>query len=123
MNRAFKVGIYFGSAALLVAVFLAVALTFFHFWSVSSAESNPPYLDKTVELSDSALLRVHATMPLGASDPTWELLYRAKAGWEKVDDWQVEGQISLYSGDVVACPVGRLSSSCGPTARWSSCEP
>ena len=31
MNRAFKVGIYSGSAALLVAVFLAVALTFFIF--------------------------------------------------------------------------------------------
>ena len=47
-------------------------------------------------------------MPLGASDPTWELLYREESVWENVDDWQIEGQISLYGGDVLACPVGNL---------------
>jgi hypothetical protein len=106
MDRAFKVAIYSGSAAVLLAVVLAFALK--TLFLSHTSETNPPYLDKTVQLSNSALLRVHGTMPVGAGDLTWELLYRHQSAWEKVDDWMVEGQISLYSGDVLACPVGKL---------------
>lgn len=106
MDRPLRVALYssvaIGLAAVVLAFSLAVVLT------THSKKTDPPYLDKTVELSNTALLRVHAKMPVGASDPTWELLYREKSGWEKVDDWMVEGQISLYSGDVLACPVGNL---------------
>jgi hypothetical protein len=104
MRRASKIAIYTGlaSAIVLLAIFLAFALKSY------KNETNPPYLDKTVQLSNSALLRIHGTMPVGAGGPTWELLYRENSGWEKVDDWMVEGQISLYSGDVLACPVGKL---------------
>lgn len=106
MDRPLRVALYssfaIGLAALLLAFALALLLT------THSKETDPPYLDKTVELSNAARLRVHGTMPVGASDPTWELLYREKSRWEKVDHWMVEGQISLYSGDVLACPVGNL---------------
>jgi hypothetical protein len=104
MHRASKVAILAGSASAIVL--LAILLTFA--LKAFKSQTNPPYLDKTVQLSNSALLRIHATMPIGATDPTWELLYRENSGWEKADDWMVEGQISLYSGDVLACPVGKL---------------
>jgi hypothetical protein len=106
MDRPLRVALYsslaIGLAAVVMAFSLAVLLT------THSRKPDPAYLDKTVQLSNSALLRVHAITPFGASDSTWELLYREKSGWEKVDDWMAEGQISLYSGDVLACPVGSL---------------
>jgi len=106
MDRPLRVALYSSLAIGLAAVLLAFALALL--LTTHSKETDPPYLDKTVELSNAARLRVHATMPVGASDPTWELLYREKSGWEKVDHWMVEGQISLYSGDVLACPAGNL---------------
>lgn len=106
MDRPLRVALYsslaIGLAAVVMAFSLAVLLT------THSKKTDPSYLDTTVQLSNSALLRVHAITPFGAGDPTWELLYREKSGWEKVDDWMVKGQISLYSGDVLACPVGNL---------------
>lgn len=106
MDRPLRVALYSSLAIGLAAVLLAFALALL--LTTRSKKTDPPYLDKTVQLSNSALLRVHASTPIGASDPIWELLYREESGWEKVDNWMVEGQISLYSGDVLACPIGNL---------------
>ncbi len=106
MDRPLRVALYSSLAIGLVAVVLALSLAVV--LTTHSKKTDPSYLDKTAQLSNSALLRVHAITAVGASDPTWELLYREKAGWEKVDDWMVEGQISLYSGDVLACPAGNI---------------
>jgi hypothetical protein len=106
MDRPLRIALYSSLAIGLIAVVLALSLAVV--LTTHSKKTGPPYLDKTAQLSNSALLRVHAITAVGASDPTWELLYREKSGWEKVDDWMVEGQISLYSGDVLACPVGNL---------------
>jgi hypothetical protein len=61
-----------------------------------------------MKLSNSAFLQIHSTLPAGASDMKWELSYRHGSGWEKVDSWIVEGQMSWYGGNILACPVGDL---------------
>jgi hypothetical protein len=106
--HASRVAIYTGSAIVLLAALLAVTLKTCASWPIFQGKPDGPDQDKTVKLFNSALLRVHSSLPFGASDVVWELLYREKSGWEKVDDWQVEGQISLYGGNVLACPVGKL---------------
>jgi hypothetical protein len=87
----------------------AVALAGLSFYRLfSGARTGTSYPDRTVQLSNSAFLRIHSTLPVGAGDFIWEASYRDKSGWEKVDDWVVEGQMSWYGGNILACPVGKL---------------
>jgi len=87
----------------------AAALLFVSFrWFSSRAKPDVSYPDRTVQLSNSAFLRIHSTLPELSSDFVWKLSYRANSGWEEVDDWVVEGQMSWYGGNILACPAGKL---------------
>jgi len=95
-----KIAVFSVSAAALLAGLF--------FWFFSRARSDASYPDQTVKLSNSAFLRIRSTLPAGASDMKWELSYRDRSRWEKVEDWVVEGQMSWYGGNILACPVGEL---------------
>jgi hypothetical protein len=100
MTRSFKIAI---------CSIATVALGGFSFYRLfPGAPTDTSYPDRTVQLSNSAFLRIHSALPVGAGDFIWEASYRDKSGWEKVDDWVVEGQISWYGGNILACPVGKL---------------
>jgi hypothetical protein len=103
MPRSLRIPIYIAAVALLVAFGL-----WFYFRATGPAHPSAPYPDQTVRLSNSALLRIHSSLPFGSSDMQWQLSYRDKSDWEKVDDWMVEGQMSWYGGDILACPVDQL---------------
>jgi hypothetical protein len=98
--RSLKIAICSITAAALLAVFF--------YWLFSRIRTDASHPDQTIQLSNSAFLRIRSTLPVGASDLQWELSYRDKSGWERVDDGVVEGQISWYGGNILACPVGKL---------------
>jgi hypothetical protein len=85
-----------------------VALFIFIYGIFSKTRTDASYPDQTVQLSNSAFLRIRSTLPWGAGDFIWELSYGDKSVWEKVDDWVIEGQMSWYGGNILACPVGKL---------------
>jgi hypothetical protein len=100
MTRSFKI-----VTISVAAVALAGLSLYFLF---SGERTRVPYPDRTLQLSNAAFLRIHSTLPMGAGDFTWEAFYRDKKDWEKVDDWMVEGQMSWYGGNILACPTGKL---------------
>jgi hypothetical protein len=100
MPRPFKIAICSITAAALLAVFF--------YWLFSRTRTDASYPDQTIQLTNSAFLRIRGTLPVGYLDMRWELSYRDKSGWEKVDDWVEEGQIGWFGGNILACPVGKL---------------
>jgi hypothetical protein len=62
-------------------------------------------LNKQLQLSDGALLRVKGTPTEGPdSGRTWEISYRANSGWQEVGSWWGNSD-----GNVLACPAGSIT--------------
>ncbi len=87
------------------AVFLlcGVGLIFFHTGTQRIS------FDRTVQLSNSAYLRLHGTPSWGPdSGDDWEVLYRDGSSWEKAGNWWGGDWWGGNDGNIVACPLGRL---------------